>query len=348
MATLNTRIILRNDTTTNWASSEVILKKGEIGIDTDLRKFKVGDGVSRWSELQFAGGSDEIEVDASKVTFTKDITATYEFGKYKPDASGSVVIDTEGKTLEEFLTQALAEEKDPKVTQPSASVSCPQAKAYEVGTKVTPSFTVSLNAGSYQYGPATGVTATGYSVTDTNSSPAVEAATGSFAELTVSDGMNYKITATVNHSAGANPKTNIGTEKAELAIKAGSKTATSGAITGYRAWFFGTNTTGADIADSAAIRATSNKGQAKPVNNVNCTIPEGTKVVVIAVPATLRVTKVLDTGAFGTDIFSSGFKSSQVSVEGVDGYEGTNYNVYTYKPDAALGANTYQVTITNA
>ena len=47
MATLNTRIILRNDTTTNWTSSEVILKKGEIGIDTDLRRFKVGDGVSR-------------------------------------------------------------------------------------------------------------------------------------------------------------------------------------------------------------------------------------------------------------------------------------------------------------
>ena len=166
-------------------------------------------------------------------------------------------------------------------------------------------------------------------------------------ELTVGDSTNYKITATVNHSAGVNPKTNIGTEKPDLAIKAGSKTATSGAITGYRAYFYGSNTTGADIADSAAIRGTTNKGAIGVKNKENYAIAEGTKVVVIAVPATYKVTSILDTGAFGTDIFASFVKSS-IAVEGVDAYEATNYNVYTYKPDAALGANTYQITIARA
>ena len=36
---------------------------------------------------------------------------------------------------------------------------------------------------------------------------------------------------------------------------------------------------------------------------------------------------------------------SIVAVEGVDGYEAVNYDVYVYAPDAALGANTYKVTI---
>lgn len=41
------------------------------------------------------------------------------------------------------------------------------AKAYEVGTKITPSYSAKLNAGSYSYGPATGITATSWSVSAT-------------------------------------------------------------------------------------------------------------------------------------------------------------------------------------
>lgn len=346
MAELKTRIVLRNDTAAKWTEINPTLKAGEFGIENDTNKFKIGNGTSAWNDLPYGAQSD-VEVDATMVEFTQDITATYEFGKYKP-SNGSVVIPANGKTVQEFFMEALAEEKDPEVTQPSASVNCPQAKAYEVGTKVTPSFTVSLNAGNYEFGPATGVTATSYSVTDTNSSPAISSNTGSFAELTVTDSMNYKINATVGHSAGANPKTNIGTEKPELAIKEGSKTASSGAITGFRAYFYGSNTTGEAINDSAKIRATTNKGAIGAKNKENYAIAEGTKIVVIAVPATYKVTSVLDTGAFGTDIFASGFKQSTVAVEGVGGYEATNYNVYTYKPDAALGANTYQITIVKA
>ena len=76
------------------------------------------------------------------------------------------------------------------------------------------------------------------------------------------------------------------------------------------------------------------------------TIVEGATQVIIAVPAGRKVTKVADEGAFGTDIFSE-FKKTVVSVAGASvGYE-KDYNVYTYNPSAALGANTYKVSLAN-
>ena len=41
---LKTRIVLKNDTAENWSNSTGVLLKGEIGIEIDTRKFKIGDG----------------------------------------------------------------------------------------------------------------------------------------------------------------------------------------------------------------------------------------------------------------------------------------------------------------
>lgn len=60
MAQLNTRIILRNDSTINWeASKDQILLKGEVGIEflaDGSTKLKIGDGVKSWAELDYFGG----------------------------------------------------------------------------------------------------------------------------------------------------------------------------------------------------------------------------------------------------------------------------------------------------
>lgn len=56
--TLTTTILLRNDTAANWTSKNPTLKKGEVGIELDTRKFKFGDGISKWSELSYAGADD--------------------------------------------------------------------------------------------------------------------------------------------------------------------------------------------------------------------------------------------------------------------------------------------------
>lgn len=54
--TLNARIILCNDTTVNWGTSEKILLKSEFGIElTDgTPKFKIGDGVNKFADLPYA------------------------------------------------------------------------------------------------------------------------------------------------------------------------------------------------------------------------------------------------------------------------------------------------------
>lgn len=52
--TLNTKIILRNDTRANWESANPVLTKGEMGIEVDTGKVKIGDGVKAWAELGYA------------------------------------------------------------------------------------------------------------------------------------------------------------------------------------------------------------------------------------------------------------------------------------------------------
>lgn len=49
--TLTSRIIIRNDTSSNWQSANPVLLKGELGIETDTGIVKYGDGVKKWNQL---------------------------------------------------------------------------------------------------------------------------------------------------------------------------------------------------------------------------------------------------------------------------------------------------------
>lgn len=59
---INTVIVLRNDSTTAWESSEYKLAKGEVGVafggENTKPKLKIGDGVHTWAELPYFGGDD--------------------------------------------------------------------------------------------------------------------------------------------------------------------------------------------------------------------------------------------------------------------------------------------------
>lgn len=54
MTTMNVAFKLRRDTTTNWSNYNPVLAAGEIGIDTTLNKFKIGNGSSAWGILAYA------------------------------------------------------------------------------------------------------------------------------------------------------------------------------------------------------------------------------------------------------------------------------------------------------
>jgi hypothetical protein len=54
MATLKTKIVLRNDIAENWELHNPQLLAGETGVETDTGYFKIGDGEHNWNDLPYA------------------------------------------------------------------------------------------------------------------------------------------------------------------------------------------------------------------------------------------------------------------------------------------------------
>jgi len=58
------QIQLRNDTAANWTSADPVLAQGEMGIERDTGRVKLGDGVTAWENLDYAplqGVAEEID-----------------------------------------------------------------------------------------------------------------------------------------------------------------------------------------------------------------------------------------------------------------------------------------------
>lgn len=268
------------------------------------------------------------EIDAEKVFFSTDLVTTSAIGNIQL-SNGQATIPAAGKNLKQVWDTIFVKEKNPSTTQPSVSITFDQAKAYEVGTKVTPSYSASLKAGSYSYGPATGIVAKSWSVKDTNNNSST-AYSGSFPEITVGDSTEYKITATATYEAGTIPVTNTGNPYSAGQITAGSKSATSGAITGYRNSFYGTVTEKSTIT-SAIIRSLAGVSGMSLVNgsSFEVEIPVGAMRVVIAYPSTLRdVSSIKDDNGMSAEI-SSGFTKTTVAVSGNNSFTAIDYKVYT-------------------
>lgn len=283
--------------------------------------------------------------NAESVYFDEDLVTTSAIGNITL-TNGQATIPSTGKNLKEVFNAIFVQEKNPTITQPSVNLSFAQAKAYEVGTSVTPEYSASLNAGSYQYGPATGVTATAWEITDTAGHSATTAS-GSFDAVVVADDTNYTITAKATHTEGAVPKTNVGNDYAAGKIASGTKTKTSSAITSYRNSFYGT-VESKEAVTTAIIRGLSGKSGKALTNGAtfNVSIPVGALRVIIAYPATLRdVTSIQDVNGMSAEIKPS-FAKSTVQVEGANGATAIDYKVYTLDyANANDAANTYKVTI---
>lgn len=83
--TLNVKIQIRNDVANTWKTTNPVLLKGEIGIETDTRKFKFGDGVSTWTELEYA--SAQAAVVMNKAPTPTD--SGYDIGVIWIDTAGN-------------------------------------------------------------------------------------------------------------------------------------------------------------------------------------------------------------------------------------------------------------------
>jgi hypothetical protein len=51
------QIQLRHDTAANWTSANPTLAVGEVGVETDTGKFKVGNGATAWTSLDYSSGT---------------------------------------------------------------------------------------------------------------------------------------------------------------------------------------------------------------------------------------------------------------------------------------------------
>ena len=433
---LKTRIVLKNDTAENWRQSiGKVLLKGEIGIEIDTKKFKIGDGTSDWQTLPYANMSiEEIEslfdekaisiyekeyngttdglntvitevtdpkngdiliashvetisgekktisqtaliydgskntfvalngnVNASNVILDSNITMAGNYtavGNLTKSQNGTATFETKGKSVAEALQEIFTKKLQPTITsQPAVTLTAAKNKAYEVGESVTPTYSATLSAGSYTYGPATGITATGWSVTNNLTGADKETlttASGSFKAITVTDNTNYTITATATHGVGAVAKDNVGgNSNPEVKIAAGTKTKTSAAITGYRSWFTYVGTNNTDIVNSSFVRGNISGGDKKCVNkgaagnnfNVDLAIPAGTKRVFVAIPASKSksLKSVIDVAGMGLDV-KDNFSKETVSIEGANGATAINYDVFIVENAAGLSATTYKFT----
>ena len=218
-----------------------------------------------------------------------------------------------GTSIQSLLMDMLSQRLQPAdPTNPSASITLymdgatkkSAAGAVEVGTTINPSYTASLTAGSYTYGPATGVTASSYAVSSTGrktvdgaTAETVEdsatTATGSFTSFVVDDDTNYKLSVSIPHNEGVVANDNLGSASSpEKKIAAGTKTATSGTVTGFRSIFYGYKAGGAtlDVANltSAQIRALGNDATVtKPTSITTNKMQQ----IFFAFPATMNVNK---------------------------------------------------------
>lgn len=280
--------------------------------------------------------------NAKNVYFDGDFTYTNAIGAVGAPSGGSGTLAASGKSVEEFMASILAKEANPHTTQPVASVKITGGNGtFEIGTKKNIAYSASLSAGSYTYGPATGVVAG--TVTASFDGKTKEGATGTF-ENVVADGTK-KLTVSITHNEGAVPKTNLGNAYTAGKIAAGTKSAeASQTLVGVRHMFYGPMTTDAELNSENIRKLTHEAASRKTISTFGA--GAGAVKVVVAVPASMSVKKVLMPSAMNADATASFVKQAgSIQVEGAEGFTAAAYNVWVYKPASIDKTETYAVTI---
>lgn len=288
--------------------------------------------------------------NAENVYFDSDFTFTEAIGTVSIPSTGSTTVTAAGLNIKDFLASIFAKEVEPERTLPYISFTKPSSSSYEVGTTITPEYALSFNSGSYTYNDSTGVTATGWNVTDGISTRTTQS--GKMDTIQIVDNMNYKITATATYSDGIIPSTNIGTPCTGKQITAGTTTqVTSNKILGYRKIFAGGDATGSEIT-SDFIRdnlASKGNGAANQTFTWSASDLAGIKRYIIAIPVSggKKVTSAIITSSMNADATADYVQQTEtVEVEGANGYTAVDYNIWIYAPASIASTEVHKVTIT--
>lgn len=285
---------------------------------------------------------------AENVYFKSDFVFTENVGTVKIPESGSIEVEAAGMNVADFFNKLFSEVKDPEVTDITFSASLNgTSTAYEVGTTVTPKYTTSFTPGSYEFGPATGVTVSSYSVVDSNSKTA-STASGSMPSFVVADDTDYAITVTATYSDGVKAYNNLQKESSKY-IKGGTVTKATAKIKGYRAAFVGVdNGTGAIDSDVIRGLATSWNYNAGKVITVDAeTISNPTRIIV-AIPASNTrkgITEVIMPESMNFNCTADYVQQDNVMVEGANGATAVAYKVWVYAPSKMGADEVHKITL---
>jgi hypothetical protein len=334
------------DATVATAKDDIFIVKTLISNDKYSHTAYVYDG-AKWIAM-------DGNYNAENVYFDEDFTFTTKIGTVQTLTNGSATKAAAGKNLKEFLASLFAAEQNPSKTDPSVSVTLADSGAHEVGTVLNPTYTASFEDGKYTYGPEpTGATVTAWAVTS-NYGESWDTATGTCEQLTVADDTNYTITASVTHTAGSVPKTNLSNDCTDTTkqIASGTKSKTSSAITGYRSYFYGVlDTTSIDVPlTSAIIRDNlTNGGNYNEAKSFTLNGSATAKRIVVAIPSSSTrggLSEVILTSAMNTPVTDSYTKTvDAVKVEGKDGFTAADYDVYVYEPSKIDAGEVHAITL---
>lgn len=354
---INTVIVLRNDQTTAWESSDHIMLAGEVGIGylpNGNVIAKLGDGEHTWSSLKQLEGVLE-----------DDITLTYNFGRHVIK-NGSVNAGGKGMTTNQWLIDALSEIKEPNIIKPNASLSASAVGGGEIGSYITGlEWDGSVSYGSYEYGSVghVGQSASGLSSSDVSwaisNSHNIQTAATEDGTFTLGDNKIQIDSESLKEYAQITGVCTLDVTNARTPINNVGK-ATEGKITGfsdgntqksitasvsassYRKPFWGVlahaNVLNVDNLTSADIRGLSNSGISNKGLPSSIAVPVGSQMVIFAAKAGEYKSLVAKDAAAMNAVVSFEKVTNAVAVEGANGFTAADYDIWYVNWGAGIGS----------
>lgn len=317
-------------------------KKGDIGI---VKRTIANDKISHTayvyngSQWEAADGN----YNATNVYFDSDLVITAAIGVQAPDASGSKTLATTGKNVKQVFDLIVAQEKNPSITQPTASINSNNIGTKEVGTNIAIAYSFATNKGSYQYGPDTGVTFSDYSAIFNGET--LNTSSGTFKQVQVTDETNLTITGSVTHSDGAVPKTNLGNNYDAGKITSKTLNPSKGTLKGFRGWFYGYKNGSNAIADPNAITSAEVRALSSPATSIPSQISTNQmKQMFFAIPKGLKTSISVADATNGAP--QTVTKITDIMVEGANGYSAIAYDIwYVNNAAPASGSAKFNITV---
>lgn len=304
-------------------------------------------------------------VAGDQVLMTSDLKITKAVGEVTiPNGSTYATISMyDGdrvKSVQEVIEEIFSKDNEPTVTNPSVTDNMPAPVYKEAGSTWNYSVTPTLNPGSYQYGPETGVVAKSNGATLAIGSKSTSGAAGTNLTMSLSadsdcnatTGKVVSATLTISYNAStAVPKTQLGNTSTKTAkIAEGQATRTKQAYVSYLKVFYGTSNAekDADITSSIIRGLQSTTSPLSSYKDKVLTIEAKAEghCYILAIPSGASYTgfSAEDTLTKLDYQTTNSFVKKEMTIQDAGG-NNHSYDVWIYRNDANVTGNTFNITI---